>query len=78
LDIAIGRLTVPVVVLQALFPLSDDDPAAHRWQTRSTARDEFRNHFRFRQHLNETVSLAEQRQLFEVRWSEVRALLQAV
>ena len=36
-----------------------------------------RDHFRFRQHLNETVSLADQRQLFEECWVEVCALLQA-
>lgn len=31
----------------------------------------------YRQHLNETVSLAEQRRLFRERWGEMCALLQA-
>ena len=42
-----------------------------------SAHDELRDHFRYRQHLNETVSLAEQRRLFQERWGEVCALLQA-
>ena len=42
-----------------------------------TAHDELRDHFRYRQHLNETVSLAEQRRLFQERWGEVCAVLQA-
>jgi putative transposase len=42
-----------------------------------TAHDELRDHFRYRQHLNETVSLAEQRRLFQERWCEVCVLLQA-
>jgi len=41
------------------------------------AHDARRDHFRFRRHLNETVSLADQRQLFHERWGEVCALLQA-
>jgi len=32
---------------------------------------------RYRQHLNELVSLADQRCLFQVRWGEVCAVLQA-
>ncbi len=42
-----------------------------------TAHDELRDHFRSRQHLNETVSLADQRRLFQERWGAVCALLQA-
>jgi len=42
-----------------------------------TAHDELRDHFRYRQQMNETVSLADQRQLFQDRWGEVCALLQA-
>jgi len=42
-----------------------------------TAHDEPRAHLRYRQHLNETVSLAEQRRLFQERWGEVCAVLQA-
>jgi len=42
-----------------------------------TAHDELRDHFRYRQHLNETVSLADQRRLFQERWGEVCAVLQA-
>jgi len=42
-----------------------------------TAHDELRDHLRSRQHLNETVSLAEQRRLFQDRWGEVCAVLQA-
>jgi len=41
------------------------------------AHDEVRDHFRSRCHLNETVSLAEQRRLFQDRWGEVCALMQA-
>jgi len=41
------------------------------------AHDELRDHPRYRQHLNETVSLADQRRLFQDRWSEVCAVLQA-
>jgi len=41
------------------------------------AYDELRDHFRFRQYLNETVSLAEQRRLFQERWGAVCTLLQA-
>jgi transposase-like protein len=41
------------------------------------AHDELRDHFRSRRHLNETVSLAEQRRLFQERWGTVCALLQA-
>ena len=41
------------------------------------AHDERRDHFRYRQQMNETVSLADQRQLFQERWGEVWALLQA-
>jgi hypothetical protein len=41
------------------------------------AHDELRDHLRYRQHLNETVSLADQRHLFQERWGEVCALLQA-
>jgi len=42
-----------------------------------TAHDELRDHLRSRQHLNEPVSLADQRRLFQDRWGEVCALLQA-
>lgn len=42
-----------------------------------TAHDELRDHFRSREHLNETVSLAEQRRLFLERWGKACALLQA-
>jgi len=42
-----------------------------------TAHDELRDHLRSRQHLNETVSLAAQRCLFQDRWGEVCAVLQA-
>jgi len=41
------------------------------------AHDELRDHFRYRQHLNESVSLADQRRLFQERWGEVCVLLQA-
>ncbi len=39
--------------------------------------DELRDHFRSRPHLNETVSLADQRHLFHERWGEVCVLRQA-
>jgi putative transposase len=42
-----------------------------------TAHDELRDHFRSRHHLNESVSLAEQRRLFQERWGEACALLRA-
>ena len=42
-----------------------------------TAHDELRAHFRDRKHLNEHVPLAEQRRLFQDRWGEVCALLEA-
>jgi len=42
-----------------------------------TAHDDLRDHLRSRQRLNETVSLAEQRRLFQDRWGEVCALMQA-
>ncbi len=42
-----------------------------------TAHDELRDHLRYRHHLNETVSLADQRHLFQERWGEVCAVLQA-
>ncbi len=42
-----------------------------------TAHDELRDHFRSRQRLNETVSLAAQRHLFQERWGEACAMLQA-
>jgi putative transposase len=42
-----------------------------------TVHDELRDHFRFRQHLNETVSLADQRRLFQDRWGVVCAAMQA-
>ena len=42
-----------------------------------TAHDELHDHLRSREHLNETVSLADQRRLFQERWGEVCALLQA-
>jgi len=41
------------------------------------AHDELRDHLRSRRHMNETVSLAEQRRLFQDRWGEVCALMQA-
>jgi putative transposase len=40
-----------------------------------SAHDELRDHLRCRTHLNETVSLADRRRLFQVRWGEVCALL---
>jgi len=42
-----------------------------------TAHDELRDHFRYRQHLNEMVSLAAQRRLFRERWGDVCTVLQA-
>ncbi len=42
-----------------------------------SAHDELRAHLRYRQHLNETVSLAEQRHLFQDRWGEVCAVVLA-
>ncbi len=42
-----------------------------------TAHDEWRDHVRSRQHLNETVSLADQRRLFQDRWGEVCTVMQA-
>jgi len=42
-----------------------------------TAHDELRDHLRYRQHMNEAVSLADQRRLFQERWGEVCAVLQA-
>ncbi len=42
-----------------------------------SAHDELRGHFRSSHHLNETVSLAEQRRLFQEQWGAVCALLQA-
>jgi hypothetical protein len=42
-----------------------------------TAHDELRDHLRFRRHLNESVSLSEQRQLFRERWDEVCVVLRA-
>jgi len=40
-----------------------------------TAHDELRNHFRYRQRLNERVFLADQRRLFQEQWGDVCALL---
>jgi len=42
-----------------------------------TAHDELRDHLRYRHHMNERVSLADQRRLFQERWGGVCALLQA-
>ncbi len=42
-----------------------------------TAHDELRDHFRPRSRFNEAISLADQRRLFQERWGEVCALLQA-
>jgi len=42
-----------------------------------SAHDELRDHRRSRQRPNETVSLAEQRRLFQDRWGDVCAVLQA-
>ncbi len=41
-----------------------------------TTHDELPDHFRYRQRMNETVSLADQRRLFQDRWGEVCAVLQ--
>lgn len=35
------------------------------------------DHLRYRHHMNETVSLADQRRLFQDSWGEVCALMQA-
>jgi transposase-like protein len=42
-----------------------------------SAHEELRSHLRSRRHLKETVSLAEQRRMFQERWGEVCAVLQA-
>jgi len=42
-----------------------------------SAHDDLRDHLRYRHHLNETVSLTNQRRLFVERWGEVRAVRQA-
>jgi putative transposase len=42
-----------------------------------SAHDELRDYLRSRQHLNEAVSLADQRRLFQERWGEICAVLQA-
>jgi len=42
-----------------------------------SAHDELRDHFRYRQRMHETVSLPAQRRLFQERWGEVCAVLQA-
>ena len=42
-----------------------------------TAHDELRDHLRPRTRFNDAVSLSEQRRLFQQRWGEVCALLQA-
>ncbi len=42
-----------------------------------TAHDELRDYLRSRTRFNEAVSLADQRRLFQGRWGEVCALLQA-
>ena len=42
-----------------------------------SAHDELRDQLRYRQRLNETMSLADQRHLFQDRWDEVCAVLQA-
>lgn len=42
-----------------------------------TAHDELRDHFRFRRHLNEIVSLSEQRRLFLERWGEAYTVWRA-
>ena len=42
-----------------------------------SAHDDLRDHLRSRQHLNETVFLADQQRLFRARWGEVCAVLQA-
>jgi len=42
-----------------------------------SAHDELRDHLRYRHHMNEAVSLADQRRLFQERWSALCAVLQA-
>jgi putative transposase len=42
-----------------------------------TAHDELRDHFRYRQQLNETVPLSEQRRLFLERWGALWVALRA-
>jgi len=42
-----------------------------------SAHDDLRDHLRSRQCMNETVSLADQRRLFQERWGKVCAVLQA-
>jgi len=42
-----------------------------------SAHDELRDHFRSRRPLNESVSLADQRRLFQDRWGEVCASMRA-
>ncbi len=42
-----------------------------------TAHDERRDHLRYRRHMNEAVSRADQRRLFQEWWGEVCAVLQA-
>ena len=42
-----------------------------------SAHDELRDHFRYRQHMNEMMSLAEQRHLFQECWGAACAVLQA-
>jgi len=41
-----------------------------------SAHDELRDHLRYRQHMNQTVSLADQRRLFQERWGDVCVVLQ--
>jgi len=42
-----------------------------------SAHDGLRDHFRSRRRLNETMSLADQRHLFQDRWGEATVALQA-
>ncbi len=42
-----------------------------------SAHDDLRDHLRSRRHMNETVSLADQRRLFQERWGKVCAVLRA-
>jgi putative transposase len=42
-----------------------------------TAHDELRDHVRYRQPMNEAVSLADQRQIFQERGGEVCTVMQA-
>jgi hypothetical protein len=42
-----------------------------------SAHDNLSDHFRCRQHLNETVSLSEQRRLFKERWDTWCVMLRA-